>query len=67
MSYTYTVVLKKSEEGIAISCPSLPGCWSQGNNEQDALNNIKIAIEEYLQAIETLTKNEDIRKVEVFI
>jgi predicted RNase H-like HicB family nuclease len=41
-------VLHPSEEGFAVSCPGLPGCWSQGATEEEALANIRDAIEEYL-------------------
>ncbi len=44
----YEVKLLKSEEGYAIWCPALPGCWSQGETEAEALENIKDAISEYL-------------------
>ncbi len=44
----YKVVLQKSEEGYSVSCPALPGCWSQGETEAVALENIKDAISEYL-------------------
>ncbi len=44
----YKVVLQKSEEGYSLSCPALPGCWSQGETEDEALGNIKDAIEDYL-------------------
>lgn len=50
MSIDYPVILKNSEEGYAVACPALPGCWSQGDTEEDALANIRIAIEEYLAA-----------------
>jgi len=46
---TYRVVLQHSEEGFAVSCPGLPGCWSQGATEQEALENIRDAIREYLE------------------
>jgi len=45
----YKVELIKSEEGYAVSCPSLPGCWSQGQTEQEALANIEDAIKDYLE------------------
>lgn len=48
----YEVKLLKSEEGYAVWCPALPGCWSQGASEAEALENIKDAIAEYL-AVET--------------
>ena len=62
---TYRVVLVPSEEGFAVSCPRLPGCWSQGASEQEALENIKDAIREYLKAVAELTRGQDVREVEV--
>ena len=44
----YEVKLLKSDEGYAVWCPALPGCWSQGETEAEALANIKDAIAEYL-------------------
>ena len=61
----YRVVLKKTEEGFAIWCPGLPGCWSQGKTEKEALLNITDAIESYLEVAKENTKNEIIRYVEV--
>ena len=55
---TYKVLLKESEEGYSVSCPGLPGCWSQGETEQEALDNIRDAIKEYLAVIEDLTEEE---------
>lgn len=48
----YKVVLQESEEGFSVSCPGLPGCWSQGASEQEASENIQDAIKEYLAAVE---------------
>ncbi|MCH8961135.1 MAG: type II toxin-antitoxin system HicB family antitoxin [Bacteroidetes bacterium] len=62
---TYKVLLKESEEGYSVSCPGLPGCWSQGETEQEALDNIRDAIKEYLAVIEDLTEDADVREVEV--
>jgi len=61
----YTVVLHPSEEGYAVSVPGLPGCWSQGESEQEALENIEEAIREYLEVIAELTQNEVTREIEV--
>ena len=61
----YKVVLQKSEEGYSISCPALPGCWSQGETEEGALENIKDAIEEYLEVLDEQLKDADVREVEV--
>ena len=64
-SMTYRVVLQESEEGFAVSCPGLPGCWSQGATEQEALENIRSAIAEYLDAVSELTQGQNVREVEV--
>jgi predicted RNase H-like HicB family nuclease len=45
----YKVLLKRSEEGFSVSCFGLPGCWSQGA-EEEALEKIQDAITEYLAA-----------------
>ncbi len=66
MSMKYTVVLQKSEEGYAVSCPGLPGCHSQGATEQEALANIKDAIREYLEVVREIAGPE-LREVEVAI
>ena len=63
----YKVVLKQSEEGFSGSCPGLPGCWSQGATEEEALENIQSAIHEYLDAVDELSKGEETREVEVTI
>ena len=64
----YKVVLHKSEEGYSVSCPGLPGCWSQGETEEEALENIRDAIQEYLAAIDELTKGAgEVREVEVTV
>jgi predicted RNase H-like HicB family nuclease len=54
---THRVVLSQSEEGYSVSCPGLPGCWSQGATEEEALANIRIAIGEYVEAAEDLVGN----------
>lgn len=61
----YKVKLNKTDEGFAISCPALPGCWSQGQTEEEALENIKDAIQAYLDTVEELTKDAEFRYVEV--
>ena len=67
MSLDYPVVLKKSEEGYAVGCPALPGCWSQGSTEEEALENIRVAIREYLAVIQESLKGEDVRSVSVAV
>jgi predicted RNase H-like HicB family nuclease len=61
----YKVNLQETEEGYAIWVPGLPGCWSQGNTETEALANIKDAIEAYLETVEKLSKDKKSRYVEV--
>jgi predicted RNase H-like HicB family nuclease len=62
---TYRVVLRQSEEGYSVSCPGLPGCWSQGATEEEALASIRVAIREYVEAAEELARDQDSRVVEV--
>ena len=45
----YQVCIKKTEEGYAVWCPSLPGCASQGITKEEALENIQDAIISYLE------------------
>ena len=61
----YRVKLERTDEGYAVWCPGLPGCWSQGATEAEALENVKDAIETYLATVEELTKDETTRLVEV--
>ena len=61
----YKVVLHESEEGYAVSCPALPGCWSQGETEEEAVENIQDAIQEYLLAVDSLVQEGHVREVEV--
>ncbi len=66
----YKIVLHKSEEGYGVSCPGLPGCWSQGATESEALENIRDAIREYLAAVDALfrdTPDVEVREVDVVV
>jgi len=63
----YKVVINESEEGFSVSCPGLPGCWSQGATEEEALENIQDAIAEYIGAIDELLKGQDVREVRVAV
>ena len=67
MVMRYRVILHPSEEGYAVSCPGLPGCWSQGATEEEALANIRDAIEDYLAAVAAMTENQYSREVEVAV
>ncbi len=63
------VVLYPSDEGIAISVPSLPGCWSQGATREEALENIAVAIREYLESEIEIEPAEgaEVREIEVLV
>lgn len=53
----YTVILEKEEEGgYSAQCLELPGAISQGETQEEALSNIKEAIELVLEVI-----NEDVK------
>ena len=47
----YKIALHETEEGFSVSVPGLPGCWSQGASEEEALENIQDAIKEHLSAL----------------
>lgn len=63
------VVLEPSEEGgFTIHVPGLPGCISEGDSKEDALKNIKEAIELYLEPVEddlTVTPGTEVLEVAV--
>ena len=61
----YRVALHKSEEGYSVSVPGLPGCCSQGATEEEALENIKSAIAEYLEVVEENLHGAITREVDV--
>jgi predicted RNase H-like HicB family nuclease len=47
------ILLEPSEEGgFTASVPSLPGCVSEGDTREEALSNIREAIELYLEPVE---------------
>ena len=61
------VVLYPSEEGFAVSAPSLPGCWSQGATQDEALANIADAIRDYLGAEVEPSDGAEVREIEVAV
>lgn len=61
----YKIALERSEEGFSVSVPGLPGCWSQGATEAEALANIRDAIADYLSVRDELLRGAEIREVEV--
>ena len=63
----YKVLLHRTDEGISVSVPGLPGCWSEGDTEDEALDNIRDAIREYLAALDDQTQTGEVREVEVVV
>ncbi|MEK6303536.1 MAG: type II toxin-antitoxin system HicB family antitoxin [Acidobacteriota bacterium] len=63
----YKIALYESEEGYSVRCPGLPGCWSQGQTEKEALENIEDAIKEYLATVDDLMQDAEVREIEVSV
>jgi len=61
----YKIALLKTDEGYSVSVPGLPGCWSQGSTEAEALRRIQDAIQEYLAVRDELLEGAVVREVEV--
>ncbi len=66
-SMKYTVVIHASDEGYSIACPALPGCWSQGKTEEEAVANIIEAIGDYVTAVSDAYRETDFREIEVAV
>jgi predicted RNase H-like HicB family nuclease len=63
----YKVAIHRTDEGISVSVPALPGCWSEGDTEEEALENIRDAIREYLAALEDRLRDAEVREIEVAV
>ena len=61
----YKIALTRGPEGVSVSVPGLPGCWSQGATEAEAVANISEAIHDYLVVRDELLQGAEIREVEV--
>lgn len=49
----YRVVMEQDDDGVfVVEVPTLPGCLSQGETRAEALNNIREAIEVYLESLQ---------------
>ena len=55
MAYKVSVVIEKDKNGYYAYCPELEGCHTQGDSIEEVIDNIKEAMELY---VETLSKNE---------
>ena len=63
----YKIILQLSEEGYSVHVPGLPGCWSEGASEEEAIENIKYAIREYLEAVDGISLGEEVREIDVAV
>ena len=63
----YQVTIYRSEEGISIGVPALPGCWSEGDTEEEALLNVQDAIQEYLAALNDRLQGIETREIEIAV
>ena len=63
----FKVALYASEEGFSVSVPGLPGCLSQGATREEALGNIRSAIQEYLEARDEIFREPGVQLEEVTV
>ncbi len=62
MSYKVNVFFSRDEHGYFVYCPELPGCQSQGDSFEEARENIKEAIDLYLETMTPEEMNETLNK-----
>ena len=63
----YKIALLHTDEGFSVSVPGMPGCWSQGATEHEAMQNIREAITDYLAVVDELLEDAEIREVDVAV
>jgi predicted RNase H-like HicB family nuclease len=61
----YKIALQHTDEEFSVSVPGLPGCWSQGDTEEEAIRNIQDAIAGYLAVVDQLLEDAEVREVDV--
>ena len=62
------VIIEQDENGYYIAeVPALPGCLSQGKSQEEAIDNIKEAIEGWLEVMESRQSFDSERSVAVFV
>ncbi len=64
---TYRVTLIEHEDCFSVSCPALKGCHSQGSTREEALKNIREAIQEWLAAEAEESKIFKVSEAEVMV
>jgi predicted RNase H-like HicB family nuclease len=63
----YKVLLIHSDEGVSASIPGLPGCWSQGRDEAEALANVTDALRDYLAVVAEQLVGADVREIDIAV
>jgi predicted RNase H-like HicB family nuclease len=63
----FPVIVDQSEYGFDVHCPALKGCNSQGDTLEEALANIKDAIEQYLDVFKEMHRDSKIYEVEIAV
>jgi len=58
MKYRVTLI-EEPEGGWSVKCDDLRGCYSQGETREEAIANIRVAITEYLEAMDEVMKREN--------
>ena len=65
---TYRIIIEKGEDfGYISHCPAIPGCHSQGNTIEEAIDNIKDAIRACLEALDKSLLYENPKNNELFM
>ena len=66
----YRVVIEKGEDfGYVAHCPAIPGCHSQGNTIEEAIENIKDAIKDCLSALDEdlISERKELASIEIAV
>lgn len=63
----FKIAIQKTDEGYSVSVPGLPGCWSQGETEHEAIQGIRDAIIDYLAVVDDLLEDAEIREIDVAV
>lgn len=56
--YDFPIIIERDDDGYFATCPELQGCYSQGDTYEEAISNIKDAINLHLQ--DRILEKEDI-------
>ena len=66
----YRVMIEKGEDfGYVAHCPAIPGCHSQGNTMEEAIENIKDAIMGCLSALDEnlISERKELASIEITV